>query len=162
MRISRKEMWMGIANIAAKRSTCFRGNVGCVIIHDNNPISIGYNGPPAGDDHCKGTHCEVTSEGGCLRSLHAEENALARIPDDGPCHKTGWGTDLDLYVTSNPCPSCAEIIGMDGRVRRVYYQSPYRIKAGIPILHEYNIEVFRFSPSGYLINEATGEVLEAN
>ena len=152
---------MGIANIAAKRSTCFRGNVGCVIIHDNNPISIGYNGPPAGDDHCKGTHCEISSTGGCLRSIHAEENALARIPEDSGDWHNGWG-GLDLYVTSNPCPDCAEIIGTDGRVNRVFYQSPYRIKAGIPILHEYKIEVFRFSPSGYLINEKTGEVLEAN
>lgn len=148
---------MGMALLAAKRSTCYRGNVGCVIIHNDNPISIGYNGPPSGEEHCKGTHCETTQDGGCLRSIHAEQNAIARLPA-----AFTRITQVDLYVTSNPCPGCAELIVNDGRVNRVFYQSPYRIKAGIPILNEAGIEVFRFSPSGYLVNEKTGEVLEAN
>ena len=155
MRISRKEMWMGMALLAAKRSTCFRGNVGCIIVADNMPVSIGYNGPPAGEPHCKGNDCETTEEGGCLRSLHAEQNALNRLPPY-------YVDKLDLYVTSNPCLRCANLIVAHGAITRVFYQSPYRIKAGIPVLHEAGIEVFRFSPSGYLVNEATGEVLEAN
>lgn len=159
MRISRKEMWMEMAAIAAKRSTCYRGNVGCIVVMNNRDVvAIGYNGPPSGDDHCKGTACETNADGGCRRSLHAEENALERIPeppdDEAPMY--------DLYVTSNPCPKCAVKIVADGRIHRVYYQSPYRIKAGIPILHEGQITVFRLSPSGYLVNEETGEVLEAN
>lgn len=160
MRISRKQMWMGMAELAAKRSTCFRGNVGCIIVKDNrDPISIGYNGPPSGEAHCKGTHCETTAEGGCLRSIHAEENALNRMPTSLYLYE---GIQLDLYVTANPCPMCSKLIVGYGHIKRVFYQSPYRIKAGIPVLHEAGIEVFRFSPSGYLVNEKTGEVLEAN
>ncbi len=157
MRISRKQLWMGMAELAAKRSTCYRGNVGCVIIHNNVPISIGYNGPPSGDHHCKGTTCETTTEGGCLRSVHAEDNALQRMPA-----AFTRLTRVDMYVTSSPCEFCAEKIIDSHRISRVFYQSPYRIKTGIEILNESEVEVYRFSPSGYLVNEKTGEVLEAN
>ena len=159
MRISRKQMFMGIAELAAKRSTCYRGNVGAVLVLDNNPISLGYNGPPAGDEHCKGNDCEIHAETkGCLRSVHAEINALHRIP---------FGTDCrfhacDLFVTSNPCPACAAAIIDSGVVGRVYYQAPYRITTGIQEMVNAQIQVYRFSPSGYLVDEKTGQVLEAS
>lgn len=157
MRISRKQMFMGMAELAAKRSTCFRGNVGCVIVDDNNPVSIGYNGPPSGAAHCLGNDCNTKPDGGCVRAIHAERNALMRLP---------FALDLihglDMYVTSNPCPDCAEYIVGFNVITNVYYQSPYRIKTGIATLLDAEINVFRFSPSGYLVNEKTGEVLEAN
>lgn len=155
-------MWMGIALLAAKRSTCYRGNVGCVIVEsDIRPVSIGYNGPPSGEPHCKGNNCEISGNGGCLRSLHAEENALSRFfvqenPFGGAPHY------YDLYVTASPCEHCARKIVTNGKINRVFYQSPYRLTTGIDILHENKIEVFRLSPSGYLVNEKTGTVLEAN
>lgn len=157
MRISRKQLFMGIAELAAKRSTCYRGNVGAVIVHNNSPISLGYNGPPAGDDHCKGTACEIHAETkGCLRSVHAEVNALDRIPGGF------WSDHMDMFVTSNPCPACAAAIIDSGVISRLYYQSPYRITTGIQDMVNAQIEVFRFSPSGYLVNEKTGQVLEAS
>lgn len=157
MRISRKQFWMGIAELAAKRSTCYRGNVGAVIVHNNNPVAVGYNGPPSGDVHCRGTTCETKADGGCLRSLHAEVNALARLPKDAwPYHQCA------MFVTSNPCPECAAAIIASGHVGRVYYQSPYRIKIGVQELLNAQIEVFRFSPSGYLVDEKTGQLFEAN
>jgi len=159
MRISRKQMFMGIAELAAKRSTCYRGNVGAVIIHSNNPIAIGYNGPPSGDDHCKGNSCEIHAETkGCLRSIHAEINALSHIPSQFAVHRAG----LDMFVTSNPCPACAAAIIDSGMISRVYYQAPYRITTGIQEMVNAQIEVFRFSPSGYLVDEKTGQVLEAS
>lgn len=160
MRISRHQMWMGMASLAAQRSTCYRGNVGCVIVRDDRDVmAIGYNGPPSGDDHCKGNDCETNADGGCRRSIHAEENALRRLPHN---LMLAHDTQLDLYVTSNPCPSCAERIVEYGHIQRVFYQSPYRIKAGIPILNAGKIQVLRLSPSGYLVDEETGKVLETN
>lgn len=161
MRISRKQMWMGMAALAAQRSTCYRGNVGCVIVKNNRDVvAIGYNGPPSGEPHCQGNQCPTNVDGGCRRSIHAEENALRRLND----HIVGDDETpmYDLFVTSNPCPKCAELIVADGRIHCVYYQSPYRIKAGIPVLNAGKISVFRLSPSGYLVNEETGEVLESN
>jgi dCMP deaminase len=148
---------MGIAELAARRSTCFRGNVGAVIISNNrDPVSIGYNGPPSGEPHCQGNGCSLGPTGGCVRSVHAEINALDRME-----LRVGQGP-FDLYVTSNPCPDCANAIVDSGLIQRVYYQSPYRIKTGIGVLLDAQIEVFRLSPSGYLVNERTQEVLEAN
>lgn len=157
MRISRKQMFMGIAELAAKRSTCYRGNVGAVIVHNNSPISLGYNGPPSGDAHCKGNTCEIHEDTkGCLRSVHAEINALDRIPG-------GFvADDMDMFVTSSPCPACAAAIIDSGAIHRLYYQSPYRIISGIQDLVNAQIQVYRFSPSGYLVDEATGTVLEAS
>jgi dCMP deaminase len=158
MRISRKQMFMGMAELAAKRSTCYRGNIGALIVHENSPVGLGYNGPPAGDEHCKGNSCEIHEvTKGCLRSVHAEVNALARMPNvTWPHH------GCDMFVTSNPCPACAARIVDSGVIGRVYYQSPYRITTGIKELLNADIRVYRFSPSGYLVDEATGEVLEAS
>jgi dCMP deaminase len=156
VRISRKQLWMGIATLAAQRSTCYRGNIGAVIVHDNNPIAIGYNGPPSGDDHCHGTTCARKTDGGCLRSVHAEVNALARVPNVDQVIRGS-----DMFVTSNPCPDCAAAIIASALIGRVYYQAPYRITQGITELLNAEIQVFRLSPSGYLVNEATGEVSEA-
>ena len=154
MRISRNQLWMGIAELAAKRSTCYRGNVGCLIVHDNRPVGLGYNGPPSSEEHCQGNDCPTRTDGGCLRSVHAEVNALNRV--------TISATNMDMFVTSSPCPKCAAIIIDNGNISRVYYQSPYRIKLGIEELVNEGIEVYRFSPSGYLVEELTGQVLEAN
>ncbi len=157
MRISRKQLWMGIAELAAKRSTCYRGNVGAVLIYRNNPVAIGYNGPPSGDPHCEGNHCAIHPETrGCLRSVHAEVNALGHLPQNN------YTELLDMFVTSNPCPACAAAIIDSGLIGRVYYQAPYRITTGIQEMVNAQIEVFRFSPSGYLVDEKTGNVLEAS
>lgn len=157
MRISRKQLWMGIATLAAQRSTCYRGNIGAVIVHDNNPVAIGYNGPASGEPHCHGTSCAKKADGGCLRSVHAEVNALARANISIAINHH----HCDMFVTSNPCPDCAAAIIASSMIGRVYYQAPYRITQGITELLNAKIQVFRLSPSGYLVNEATGEVSEA-
>lgn len=157
MRINRKQLWMGIATLAAQRSTCYRGNIGAVIIHDNNPIAIGYNGPASGEPHCHGNACARKEDGGCLRSVHAEVNALARMTH---VERIAYRM-CDMFVTSNPCPDCAAAIIASALIGRVYYQAPYRITQGITELLNAEIQVFRLSPSGYLVNEATGEVSEA-
>lgn len=157
MRITRKQMWMGMAELAAKRSTCFRGNVGAIVVWENTPISIGYNGPPSGEPHCHGNGCPLI-EGGCSRSVHAEINAIDRLP-----FAMDAGDEMaEMYVTSGPCPNCSTAIIDSGIFDRVYYQSPYRIGSGLKAMIDHGIKVFRFTPSGYLINEATSEVLEAN
>jgi dCMP deaminase len=163
MRISRKQLWMGIAELAAKRSTCFRGNIGCAIVVNGCVVSVGYNGPPSGDDHCKGNGCETKQDGGCLRAVHAEDNALARIPKRvmGDFLIKG-GRQGQLYVTAMPCPGCAAKIIDCNMIGDVYYQSTYRITQGIEDLINAGINVYRYSPSGYLVSEKTGEVLEAN
>lgn len=54
-RISRDEMLMEMAFVVAKRATCSRAHVGCVISRDGRIIVTGYNGAPAGVPHCDHT-----------------------------------------------------------------------------------------------------------
>jgi hypothetical protein len=63
MRITRPQLWMGMAEIAAQRATCFRGSCGAILVKDNDVVSIGYNGPPSGEEHCQGNDCVLTATG---------------------------------------------------------------------------------------------------
>ena len=148
MRISRHQAFMETARIWARRSTCFRGNVGAVVVCQNSIIAIGYNGPPSGHDHCYGLNCG-TPQLGCTRSIHAEINALTRVPTplkDEP---------LELYVTDSPCPHCFDFINTY-RIQALYYHSLYRI-------HEHllgaNFPIYRLMPNGYVIDHNTGELM---
>lgn len=142
-------MFMAMARIISQRSSCFRLNVGCIITIDNRPVSIGYNGPPAGEDHCRGNDCPLSSSGGCIRSLHAEANALNWYKSDEK--------SMTLYVTHSPCESCCSLI-LTRKVESVIYEAEYRITTGLDTLVGAGIKVYRLSPSGYLIDRKTNLV----
>lgn len=147
MRISRDQLYMEMARSASKRSTCCRLNVGAIITLNNSPVSLGYNGPPAGEPHCLGNECPVKEGGGCERSLHAEANAIDRLPS---------GLDRSwkkLYVTHSPCIKCAEKIP-DAFISHVFYEVEYRKPEGIQYLVDKGIIVYQYMPSGYLVDKA--------
>lgn len=53
MRLSKDEYFMGLAQLAAQRTTCIRRGVGCVLVDSRGHVlSIGYNGVAAGLAHC--------------------------------------------------------------------------------------------------------------
>lgn len=152
MRISRHQMFMDMAEVAAKRSTCFRGNTGALITLDHNIISMGYNGPPSGEEHCTGNDCQLTMEGGCMRSIHAEINAIERT-------KIKYGDRLvgfHLYTLSSPCFNCALEILKSG-IDEIYYRYPYRDKNALKVLEQR--KVFKILPAGWLIDEWTGKII---
>jgi tRNA(Arg) A34 adenosine deaminase TadA len=74
-RISRQVMFMDMARAASRRSTCFRRNVGAIVVHRNNPVSAGWNGQEPGARHCTGNDCPGIVPGMC-GTLHAEHNAM--------------------------------------------------------------------------------------
>lgn len=144
-RISRQVMYMDMAEVAARRATCYRGNVGALLIREPDIFSIGYNGPPSGEEHCHGNACERSTTGGCARSVHAERNAITR--------QGRWPVPgADLYCTYSPCPECAAFIRM-AQVRRVFYRHEYRLREGINNLVDYGIQVYRVSSAGIIISE---------
>jgi len=149
-RISRHQMFMQVAEVASRRSTCFRRNVGAVIVANRNIISIGYNGPPASEIHCTGNGC--ATNGKCTRAVHAEINALDRVQGGG-----GW--TWSMYCTESPCPDCAKAI-VDSKVAEVFYLNQYRLVEGIDVLLRGGVMVWRMTPSGYVINYRTGELVE--
>lgn len=116
------EYFLEMSEVVAKRATCDRKHVGAIIVDSRHRIvSTGYNGSPRGAPHCDDAgHLmkEVDGRPSCVRTLHAESNAL----DDAGRRAEG-GT---IYVTVIPCFNCAKRIVNAGIVRVIwgeYYQS---------------------------------------
>lgn len=153
MRISRQQLFMEIARVVSKRSTCHRLNVGAVLTLNNNIVSIGYNGTGPGEEHCKGNACEL-SGGACTKTYHAEFNAVTRFWRERLTPLKA-GDELVLYVTHSPCLDCAIRIADEG-IKRVYYEVPYRKTDGLDHLILNGVDVYQYTPSGYLLDHRTG------
>lgn len=150
-RISREHMFMRIAHTVAERATCQRLNVGAIIVRNNRIISMGYNGTPPGDEHCRGESCPGWI-GGCKQTIHAEDNALRYIPD------SITSLNLEMYCTDSPCPECWNLIKRDGRITRVYFQTLYRIHdhfGAMPVP-----EIYRVLPSGTVIDWTLNRIVK--
>lgn len=107
--------FMEVAQVVAKRGTCPRLKVGAVITADNKIISTGYNGAPAGTDHCTEVGCLVETETGrCKRTVHAEINAIIQAGSNTMARNT------TLYTTHFPCVECASVIANSDIDRVVY------------------------------------------
>lgn len=162
MRIGRPQMFMGIARLAAQRSTCSRLNVGSVVVHQNNPVAIGYNGQEPGKPHCLGNDCPGIVPGNC-GTVHAEVNALMKAA------RLDIEDAVDLYSTHSPCGHCVEYIikKTSLTVGRIFFEVPYRNMDHLEKLlmrdEDYSFPgavVFEVTPSGYVINHFTREVVE--
>ena len=58
-RIDTDKYFLEIARTVAKRSTCMRRSVGCVLVDSQNHIvATGYNGVPTKFTHCLDSPCE--------------------------------------------------------------------------------------------------------
>lgn len=151
MRISREQMYMGVARVVSMRSTCCRLNVGAVIVSPANTIlGVGYNGSPPGAVHCGGHGCRWYTPQGC-KVIHAEINAISRAP---------YMRGSSLFVTHSPCMDCAKRIVEDGMIQTLYYESEYRLTEPLALMESAAIPVFRLLPSGYLLHRASGQLRE--
>lgn len=117
MRKSWDEYYTGIAREVATRATCNRLKVGCVIVKDNKIVSTGYNGSIHGHPHCTEVGCLLKDER-CIRTLHAEENAILHADRDELKGATA-------YVTHQPCENCTKRLNQAGIVR-VVFAEPYK------------------------------------
>lgn len=138
MRISRNELFYQVVEIVSHRSTCNRRKVGAVIGREGRILSMGYAGSPAGTPHCQDVGCLIGKDGGCIRTQHAEANAIAWAA------RQGISTEgATLFCSLSPCLSCAKLIINSG-IKRVEYQLSYRDSAGIDLLREAGIAVDKF------------------
>lgn len=141
MRPTWDDYFMRYAYLAATRATCPRKHVGAVIVDkEHRVVSTGYNGAPPGVDQCDVVGCQMV-EGHCVRTLHAESNALD--------YAGTWRTNqCTLYVTITPCWDCAKRI-VGGHFERVmygeHYESRYGKSTDVPqFLRENGIVVDRY------------------
>jgi len=131
------EALMNTALQWVRRSTCKRSKIGAVIAKGGRIISSGYCGSPPGAPHCIDIGCEIGPDGGCLRTIHAEANAIAWSA------RKGTSTEgATLYTTMSPCYSCAKLI-LSAGITRVVYLEEYRDTTGIQLLKERGVEVTR-------------------
>lgn len=150
MRISRHSMFMQMAQAAARRSTCYRLNVGALVVQGVDVLAIGYNGSPSGQPHCIGQECPYFDGSKC-KVLHAEENAINRATFVATQHS------CVLYVTHSPCDDCvSKILHSNLKFSEVYFEAAYRITTPIDRLLHHKIKVFQLLPSGMMIDKSTG------
>lgn len=118
-RPSFEDTFFDIAKVLARRSTCPRKKVGCVIVDDYNSIvSEGYNGAPSGMPQCSEDGC-IDEGGHCVRAVHAEINAVAAAARRGASLK-----GCRAYCTLLPCIQCAQALATAG-VHHVFYDEAY-------------------------------------
>lgn len=130
-RPDRHHMLMDIACVVAKRSTCNRLAVGAVIALDARVISMGYNGPPSGVNHCQHDNGHP-----CDAAVHAEANAIVFAARHGLSTQ-----NTSLYVTHQPCLRCAQLIINSG-IKIVWFQKLYRDQSGVELLESANVMVY--------------------
>lgn len=139
MRLDRDEYFLRKAELTAKRSTCIRRSVGCILVNKlGHELATGYNGVPAGFLHCNGEKCEKNDKGeykiifpnacpgayaasgtnlnGCW-SPHAEQNALMQCSDVQEIET--------CYVTTSPCMTTCVKMLLNTGCRRIVFRVEY-------------------------------------
>lgn len=135
---SNPHYFMSLANAAKARGNCLRIQVGCVITQNKNGketlIASGYNTSPDEDCSCLHHGCLLNDIGRCVRTVHAEVNAVESI-DFEPCSVTA-------YVTISPCVPCLEkMFNSKAKVRRVVVGNPYRPSESREWCKAHNVEL---------------------
>ncbi len=130
-RLTWDEMFMNLAVIAAKRTACKYHETAAVIVDKKHRIvSIGYNGPTAGDLHCLDVGCAKvdgdpkTGKLKRCRGAHAEINSIINAFD---------GTRLQgatIYSVLTPCYDCMKALNNAGIKELVYLKEYRRVQTG--------------------------------
>ncbi|SES82964.1 dCMP deaminase [Natronincola peptidivorans] len=146
MRPSWDEYYMEMAEVAKKRSTCLRRQVGAVIVKNQRILASGYNGAPSSILHCE--------EAGCLREklqvpsgerhelcrgLHAEQNTIIQAALHGVGIK-----DSTIYVTHMPCIICTKMM-INAGIKQLIYKGDYPDSLSQEMLKEAGIIVKKYS-----------------
>ncbi len=131
------DYFMEITFQVARRSTCPRAAVGAVIVRDKRILTTGYNGAPTGLPHCTEVGCLMVG-GHCVRTLHAEQNAIIQAA----LH----GVDVSgstIYVTHQPCLTCAKMI-INAGIVRVVYGGEYPDEIAVGFLEAAGVQLDKF------------------
>ncbi|HQU17977.1 MAG TPA: dCMP deaminase family protein [Fimbriimonadaceae bacterium] len=127
------------------RPTCPRRPVGALIVRDRRILATGYNGGSRGLEHCPDGGPEhdwprgCMKAGHCIRSLHAEQNALLQAAMIGIACQ-----GATMYVTCQPCNTCAKMI-INAGIERVIYEGDYPDDFSLELFRESKLQVHVFS-----------------
>lgn len=129
------DMFLEMAEVAAKTSTAVRLKVGALLVKDSRILSIGINGTVPGSSN----DCEDIIGGELVTKktvAHAEVQSIYKAARDGQSVK-----DSILFCNYAPCLSCAIAIVNTG-IRSVYYRNAYRNNEGIEFLETHGVTTF--------------------
>lgn len=131
-RLNWNEYFIRIAHEVATRATCDRKHVGCILVVDRRIVATGFNGSIPGAEHCDDVGHDlvesvvdqtggiVTTRPNCVRTVHAEANAIAQA--------ARFGIALEgarAYINTYPCWPCFKLMASSG-ISAVYYDDEYR------------------------------------
>jgi len=128
VRPSWDEYFLNLLDPIGSRGSCDRGRSGSVIVGPGHTIiATGYVGAAPGQPHCDEAghmmntviHEDGTQSQHCVRTLHAEENAILQCARDGI--KVQGAT---IYTKMVPCYNCAMRIVRVG-IKRVVAMKRY-------------------------------------
>jgi len=156
IRPSWDEYFMKIMEMVGSRGSCDRGRAGCVITKDKRIISTGYVGSPIGLPHCDEighelhtvTHADGTISKHCIRTAHAEQNAI--------CEAARMGISINggtLYCKMTPCYTCAKMIINAGIKKVVCAQDYHASKRSKEIFQEAGVEFVLLSDNMTIYND---------
>lgn len=146
-RPTRDQWGLELAAVTAKRATCCRRSVGCVLVDVNGHVlATGYNGVAAGQPHCnemvvKGTDYGPEDKHG----VSSPARLIETYPHACPGATAPSGTSLDAcqaihaeqnallqcrdvqaidtcYVTASPCVTCVKLLLNTGCQRIVFME----------------------------------------
>ena len=133
------DLYIDLAERISKMSHAKRLQVGCVLVKNDNILSYGWNGMPAGwDNNCEDVfYDEIGTEKLKTKPevLHSEANCLMKVT------KTNNSSDgATMFITHSPCLECSKLIHQAG-IKWVYYRSSYRDESGIKFLENCGVNV---------------------
>lgn len=143
------EYFMAITRLVAQRSTCLRRKVGAILVKEKRILCTGYNGAPAGLQHCLDIGClreKLGIKSGqrheLCRALHAEQNVLIQaayhgIPVAGAV----------LYCTNLPCAICTKML-INAGITKIYFEDGYPDELSRQMLKEADIELVQLGKTG--------------
>lgn len=120
MRPTWDQYFIKIALDVAERSTCDRAYVGAVLVRDKRILTTGFNGSPTGQPHCD-TIGHLLVDGHCVRTIHAETNAIIQAALHGVSTK-----GATCYVTHFPCINCTKTL-INAGIIRIVFINDYRV-----------------------------------
>jgi dCMP deaminase len=147
-RPSWEDYFLKITELVASRSTCLRRKVGAILVRDRRILATGYNGAPAGLNHCLEVGCLRADRGvpagqrhELCRAIHAEQNAIIQAARHGvsPVGAT-------LYCTHQPCVICTKMLINSG-VCRIIYLEGYPDELSMELLEEAGVELVKVDVS---------------
>lgn len=134
-------MYLDICERISLMSYAVRAKVGAILVKDNNIISMGWNGTPAGFNNECEIRLDEMDESALITKpevLHAESNCLTKV-----ARSSQSSEGSTMYITISPCMECAKLIAQSG-ITRVVYKKFYKDHKSLDFLSEFGIIVEKY------------------